>query len=190
MSEAMGSHVQRLAAEVQDLRKHLRGVLDRQAILDSVIRYARGLDRHDEEILASVFHDDAIDHHSEFVGGRDEFVPWANALHEEGWSAHTHFMANHRAEIDRDVAHSETYVLFLLRRKDGRKIDLGGGRYVDRLERWNGEWRIAARELVIDWRAEADPSRSGRAHTYPHGTWDRSDPSYRPLELRLPSGSS
>jgi ketosteroid isomerase-like protein len=189
MSETTQGDVQSLAAEVQLLRAELRRLLDRQAIRDCVVRYARGLDRHDEEILASVFHEDAIDHHGDFIGGREEFVPWANALHEEGWTAHTHFMVNHRADIDGDVAHSETYVLFVLRRKDGRKIDLGGGRYIDRLERRNGEWRIAARELVIDWRAEADPSDYGRAHTYPHGTWDRSDPSYRPLELRLPTGS-
>ena len=176
--------------EVRLLREELQRMRDRQEIHDCVLRYARGLDRHDEEILASVFHDDAIDHHGDFIGTRDEFVPWANALHEDGWTAHTHFMANHRAEIEGDVAHSETYVLFVLRRKDGSKIDLGGGRYIDRLERRDGEWRIGARELVIDWRAEADPSRYGRAHTYPNGTWDRSDPSYRrPFELRLPSGS-
>jgi hypothetical protein len=176
--------------EVRQLREELRELRDRQEIHDCVLRYARGLDRHDEEVLASVFHDDALDHHGDFIGTRDEFVPWANALHEEGWAAHTHFMANHRVEIEGDVAHSETYVLFVLRRKDDSRIDLGGGRYIDRLERRNGEWRIGARELVVDWRAEADPSAYGRARTYPTGTWDRDDPSYRrPFELELPTAS-
>jgi hypothetical protein len=182
-----GPDVHELRREVAALREQLQLVLDREAIRDCVLRYARGLDRHDEDVLASAFHEDAIDHHGDFLGTRQEFVPWANALHEEGWLAHTHFMANHRADVDGDVAHSETYVLFVLRRKDGRQIDLGGGRYIDRLERRDGEWRIAARELVVDWRAEADVSRYTRASTYPEGTWDRSDPSYRrPFELRLP----
>jgi hypothetical protein len=177
--------------DVQALREQLQLVLDRQAIHDCVLRYARGLDRHDEEILESAFHEDAIDHHGDFLGTREQFVPWANALHEQSWLAHTHFIANHRAEIEGDVAHAETYVLFVLRRKDGRMIDLGGGRYVDRLERRAGEWRIAARELVVDWRAEAELSQYRRASTYPEGTWDRTDPSYRrPFELRVPEGAS
>jgi hypothetical protein len=175
-----------LVAEVQELREQMRHALDRQQILDCVIRYARGLDRHDEEILASVFHENAIDHHGDFTGSIAEFVPWANALHEENWAAHTHFMANHRVEIDGDEAQSETYVLYVLRRKDGTKIDFGGGRYVDRLERRDGEWRIVARELVHDWRAEADQARYARTASYPHGTWDKTDPSYHRLELALP----
>jgi SnoaL-like protein len=175
---------------VRALREQVQHLLDRQEIVACLNRYARGLDRHDAELLASVFHPDGIDHHGDFIGSRDEFVPWANALHEESWSAHTHFMAGHQLEIEGDVAHAETYVLVVLRRKDGSKVDLGGGRYIDRLERRDGEWRIAARELVLEWRAEADVETSGRALAYPHGTWDRSDPSYRrPFELQVPLDS-
>jgi len=120
--------------------------------------------------------EDAIDHHGGFLGPIGEFVPWANALHETDWAAHTHFIANTSVDFDGDVAHSETYVLWVLRRKDGRTVDLGGGRYVDRFERRDGEWRIAARELVIDWSCQAKARAIG---PYPTGTWDRSDPSYR-----------
>ena len=187
--KGLDTDTQSLLAEVQQLREQMQQMLDRQQILDCVIRYARGLDRHDEEILASVFHEDAIDHHGDFTGSIDEFVPWANALHAENWAAHTHFMANHRVELENDEAQSETYVLYVLRRKDGTKIDFGGGRYIDRLERRHGEWRIVARELIHDWRAEADLARYARTGTYPQGTWDRSDPSYHRLELELPSAS-
>jgi hypothetical protein len=175
-----------LAGEVRLLREQMQHMLDRQQILDCEIRYARGLDRHDEEILASVFHDDAIDHHGDFTGTIEEFVPWANALHEENWASHTHFMSNHRVEIDGDEAQSETYVQYVLRRKDGTMIDFGGGRYIDRLERRDGEWRISARELVHDWRAQAEQARYARTASYPHGTWDHTDPSYHRLELTLP----
>ena len=181
------AEVDRLQAEVGLLREQLDRMLDRQQILDCVIRYARGLDRHDEEILASVFHEDAIDHHGDFTGTIDEFVPWANALHAATWAGHTHFLANNRVDIEGDEAQSETYVLYVLRRKDGTKIDLGGGRYVDRLEQRNGEWRIAARELVLDWRAEANAVDDQRSAGYPWGTWNKTDPSYHRLELRLPA---
>ena len=58
---SLRAEVQRLAAEVRELR-------DRQDILDCLTRYSRGLDRHDSELLASVYHGDAVDHHGEFVG--------------------------------------------------------------------------------------------------------------------------
>jgi ketosteroid isomerase-like protein len=162
----------------------LQRLLDVQAIRDCLNRYARGLDRHDEELLASAFHDDAVDHHGDFVGSSAEFVPWANELHESQWAAHTHFIVNNTVDFDGDVAHSETYVLWVLRRKDGEKVDLGGGRYLDRFERRDGEWRIMQRELVIDWHCQADGTSFGNVAAYPTGTWDRSDPSYRrPFEL-------
>jgi len=165
----VGVDVERLAAQVQYL-------LDRDAIWDCVYRYARGLDRHDPEIFASPYHEDAIDRHGDFVGRRDEFVSWGLDLLASRWDAHTHFMTNNRVEIDGDIAHSESYVLFAQRRRDGTKVDLGGGRYIDRLERRDGEWRIAAREVVIEWVCAADgtATRFGRA-AFPAGTLDRGD---------------
>jgi hypothetical protein len=159
-------------------------LLDLQAIRDCLNRYSRGLDRHDEEILASAFHEDAIDHHGDFIGPIEVFVPWANEQHEAEWAAHTHFIVNNNVELDGLTAHSEAYVLYVLRRKDGEKVDLGGGRYLDRFEKRDGEWRIAQRELVIDWFCQADGSAYGTVSSYPTGAWDRSDPSYRrPFEF-------
>jgi 3-phenylpropionate/cinnamic acid dioxygenase small subunit len=183
MAENTSPTISELAAQVQEL-------LDREAIRDCLYRYARGLDRHDHEILFSVYHEDAIDHHGEFLGPPDKFVPWAHALHEAQWKAHTHFITNPRIEIDGDIAHAECYVLFVLRRKDPALVDLGGGRYIDRLERRNGEWRIAARQHVVEWRTQGDDllienlDRQVKLVTYPAGTWDDTDPSYqRPFEI-------
>jgi 3-phenylpropionate/cinnamic acid dioxygenase small subunit len=173
--------------ELNRLRTQVQEVLDRQAITDCVYRYARGLDRHDEQIYSSAYHEDAIDHHGEFLGRRDEFVPWGLALLASDWDAHTHFISNVRIDIDGDIAHSECYVLFVQRRRDRPVVDLGGGRYIDRLERRSQEWRIAARELVIEWTAEAATTEFGGTESYPRGRWDRDDPSYRrPFELPEP----
>src|SRR5437870_7614815 len=73
--------------ELTRLRVELQELLDRQAIADCVYRYARGLDRHDEEIYASAYHDDAIDHHGDFLGRRDKFVPWGLALLASDWDS-------------------------------------------------------------------------------------------------------
>jgi hypothetical protein len=114
-------------------------------------------------------------------------VSWGLGLLASEWNAHTHFITNIRIDIDGDVAHSECYVLFVQRRRDTGALDLGGGRYIDRLERRADAWRIAARELVIDWAAEAQSRSFGGTEVYPHGTWDKDDPSYRrPFDLPEP----
>lgn len=173
--------------ELAALRAEVRALRDRQEIIDCVYRYARGLDRHDEEIYSSAYHPDAIDHHGPFLGRRDEFVRWGLDLLASEWNAHTHFITNVRIDIDGDVAHSECYVLFAQRRRDHPVVDIGGGRYIDRLERRADGWRIAARQLVIEWGARADTVDFGDTEIYPHGTWDRTDPSYRrPFELPDP----
>jgi SnoaL-like protein len=181
MSTTQGAEFQQLAERVQRL-------LDREAIRDCLHRYSRGLDRHDRAILSSVYHEDAVDHHGEFLGVRDDFVPWADELLASEWDAHTHVLDLNNVEIDGDTAQSECYVLFAQRRRDRTAVDIGGGRYIDRLERRDGEWRITARELIIDWQGRTEIAAFGGGEIYPSGKWDRSDRSYdRPLTLELPA---
>ena len=155
-------------------------LLDRQAILDCVNRYARGLDRHDEAILLSVYHENAVDEHGPFTGNREDFIKWANDFHAEHFVSHTHNIATHNCSIDGDTAHAESYCLYALRRKNNKTVAIGGARYIDKLTKKNGEWRIELRKVYIDWRAEAETSMPG---TYPVGVWSRADSSYdRPLK--------
>ena len=159
----------------------LRRLADQEAIRECVHRYARGIDRHDEEFLRSVFHADAVDNHGDVVLGRDAFSTWANGWHEKVAAHHMHAITTHFADIDGDEAHAVTYVLFTLCRKDGKTIHVGGGRYIDRLER-RDEWRVTLRRLVIDWRMNAASlTRRTLLNGHPRGTWDRADPSYEYL---------
>ena len=177
--------------ELERLRRQVQDLVDREAIRDCSLRYARGLDRHDPEIYASPYHPDAIDRHGEFLGRRDDFVPWGLALLASEWDAHTHYITNIRVDIDGDTAHAESYVLFVQRRRDGGNHDLGGGRYIDRLERRDGEWRIVARELVNEWLGRMERGVFGGAENYTGGRWDHDDPSYhRPFVLPDPEGDS
>jgi hypothetical protein len=165
--------------------QRLRTLEDRQAILDCIYRVARGLDRHDREIVRSAFHDDAAINISDFVGTLPEFLEWSRAGHEKLYGGHTHNITNHNCSIEGDSAHAESYVIMVLRHRDDSNVTVSGGRYIDRLERRGGEWRIALRRFAPDWRFTADgsvwnPDRPG----IPFGTRDRSDISYdRPLAL-------
>ncbi len=169
--------------------ERLARLLDRQDILDCLTRFSRGMDRFDRELVLSAFHPDAVIAAGDFVGGPMDLYAWASDLHEQGQLATHHNLLNNTCEIDSDTAHSETYYLFVARNRDETN-SVTGGRYLDRLLRRNGQWRIALRINVIEW--------SGMVPTMPlpfadvpdiHGngapTRSKADPSYqRPLVNR------
>ena len=127
-------------------------LLDRQAISDCVHRYSRGLDRHDDAMVASCYWDDAIDEHGAFTGSPQEFIAWANDLHATSFRGHQHHITTQTVEIDGDTAHAESYILGVLTRKgDGEVSDIAGGRYLDRLERRDGEWRMTLRVATFEF---------------------------------------
>ncbi|MBV1688946.1 nuclear transport factor 2 family protein [Novosphingobium sp. G106] len=133
-----------LPAEVQTL-------IDRQAISDCLQRYSRGIDRRDREILRSVYHEDAWDDHAVFCGPAEKFADWAYDFHAKYQTRHHHYILNHSCEFDGDVAHCETYYLFAGVNREGPEVTLSGGRYLDRFEKRDGRWAIAARKCLIEW---------------------------------------
>jgi hypothetical protein len=128
----------------------LEQLLDRQDILDCLIRFSRGMDRFDRELFLSAFHTDAVVAAGPFVGGPVALYDWASKLHEQGQSATHHNLLNHTCDLDGDVAHTETYYLFVGRNRDDTNW-IAGGRYIDRLERRDGGWKIVLRTNAIEW---------------------------------------
>lgn len=166
----------------KSLDSRLQQMLDRQDILDCIHRYARGVDRHDPALIESCYHEDAHDEHGRFRGGREAFIRWVDDYHAENTLSHTHNITTHNCELQGDVAHTETYCFYVMRRRERKVVGIGVSRYIDRLERRSGVWKIALRKTVIEWRAEADATVFDTPTGYPCGVWDMSDPSYdRPL---------
>ncbi len=124
---------------------------DREKIRQCLHRYARGVDRFDRELILSAFHPDCIDEHGKFVGNAKEFVDWALDMHSHAQQSHQHCLLNHSCELEGDTAHCETYFMFTAMNRRGKPLTIGGGRYIDRLEKRDGEWRIAARVTLRDW---------------------------------------
>lgn len=133
-----------------DRLARLEQLLDRQEVLDCLTRFSRGMDRFDQELVLSAFHQDAIIAAGDFVGGPADLYQWASDMHRVGQAATHHNLLNNSCEIDGDSAHSETYYLFAARNRDETNW-IAGGRYFDRLERRDGQWRIAVRTNVIEW---------------------------------------
>jgi hypothetical protein len=137
------------ALDEQEISR-LRRLLDRQDIVDCIMRYARGLDRRDEDLLRSAYHPDAVEDHGPYVGGVDGLVRYVLKVHEK-FAGYQRHVTTTNIDIGDDEAHAESYFLSVLRRDGGDKLMLSAGRYVDRLERRDHEWRIATRTVVLEW---------------------------------------
>jgi len=178
----------RLEQKVQELN-------DRQEILDCITQNARGCDRHDIETLASSYHSDGIDEHgaANIVPGPD-YPQWANEVHAKGSIQNLHNITNHRCEIDGDTANAESYVIGLFFNADGKTARLLAGRYIDKLEKRDGIWRIALRRCTVEVGFSGDATFMNSAYFremgFLQGLRNREDVSYQtPPDLdNTPSG--
>ena len=119
------------------------------------MRYVRGLDRVDEQLIRSAFHADAVDHHGPVSGSVDDFLAFWLPV-QENREVSEHYITNHSVELDGDSAHAETYFLFFCKLEDDAVMRVSGGRYIDRFERREGEWKIALRVVISEWQMHAD----------------------------------
>ncbi|MGD9987550.1 nuclear transport factor 2 family protein [Pseudonocardia sp.] len=166
----------------------LRPLLDRAEIHDVLMRYCRGVDRGDVELLRSVYHLDSVDDHGYWSGPGQEFPEFIVARLATAALRTTHAVANELIELDGDTARVETYVFAYLWRAtdaaDGagaEALDMFAGRYVDLFARRDGVWRIASRTVVHDWSCTPQvlpPALGVPLDGFARGTRDRSDPCY------------
>ena len=173
--------------ELAQLRRDVRNLLDRQAIADCIAAHARGCDRHDLALLTGTYLDDGVDVHGATVNAGPEYAAWANGVHAASSANHLHNITTQSCEIDGDEAHAESYVLVTLLSPDSTTATVMCGRYVDRLERRDGTWRIAVRHATVELAYTADArllqAPFFAAQGYATGTRDHDDLSYaRPLE--------
>jgi hypothetical protein len=130
----------------------LQRLLDRQAIEDCVLRYTRGVDRGDEGLIRSAYHPDASENHAGYEAELERIVPFLFKVHAR-YSGYQHYVTDIAVEIDGDTADADSYWFCVLRQDDRGELMLSGGRYADRMERRDGEWRIVRREVSIIWQS-------------------------------------
>lgn len=135
-----------------DITEELQQYLDREKVRDCLVRLARGEDRRDADLIKSSCWPDARKDYGVFAGTFQEYLDWV----VPGSSAiivTQHLLGQSLIELDGDTARVETHV------NSYHRVDMGeeerdsviGGRYLDRLEKREGEWRIAERTLIYDW---------------------------------------
>ncbi len=159
---------------------------DRQEIHDCLLRYTRGVDRHDKELMRSAYHPDATDEHGVATGDPDTFCEWAIGYHAESQHQHHHAITNTTLDLDGNVAHGETYYMFWGDNRTGVPT-LSFGRYIDRFEKRDGRWAIARRVCLNEQttalgKAELPPEFAELLKSTGPSERNRTDISYdRPL---------
>jgi hypothetical protein len=154
--------------------------LDIEEIRDALMRYCRGVDRLDAEIIRSVFHPDAHDDHAgriftgETVG--QGLVDWIGEIMD----VTSHNITTSNIEVNGDTAGSEAYTTSMhLQTVDGeQRMMLAVARYVDRFERRDGEWKIVDRLVVPQMTGWIDMQMLDFVST---ARRDTGDPSYHVL---------
>jgi SnoaL-like protein len=149
-----------------------------EAIRQAALRYCRGVDRLDEELMRSAYHDDATDDHGVFVGPAAQLCARVVRSHRR-YESTMHCVLNHAIEVtDERHASGEIYnVTYLVRREpDGScHLDTWWGRYLDQYECRDGRWAITHRTCVHEWtRSEPmGPAMPIDAQRFRQGSADR-----------------
>ena len=130
----------------------LKALLDREKIRDVIARLARGEDRRDAEAITAAYWPDSRTDYGVFEGSFDDYLAWvvpgADAIKNT-----QHVLGQSVIELAGETALVETHV------NSYHRVDMGagdrdtliGGRYLDRMEKRGGEWRIAQRTMLYDW---------------------------------------
>lgn len=151
----------------------------RHQIRNALAVHSRGVDRADANLLGSAYHPDATVDYGFFAGPAETLVAILAGA-QKGALPTLHRTANCEIRIAGDRAVSESYVVAYAEEVEIQRMVFG--RYLDRHECRDGEWRLTHRTYVLDSNTNrpntalrSDPSVAPD-HFVPEGGKGASDP--------------
>ena len=179
-----------LEDEFLKLKNTVQQLKDRQDILDCIQRESRARDRQDVAMIESCWWEDGVDEHGSVVSQASEYAARANKGHSTNFNMTSHNITNCLCEIKGDTAYCESYVMGGLFWLDGKTTTIAFGRYIDQLERRQGEWRIVTRRCTIEMSADTDGTwvYSKNVKGFLKALWSKDDPSYERPIVSKPDG--
>lgn len=187
------------------LLKRLGDAAHRSEIANLLGLYCRAIDRLDVDLLRSVYHPDAVDDHGAMKLNAHEFAEKIIAMLGAMCESTLHTVTHSVIEIDGTRATSESYFVathsiaanesaieqwfgptYLAEQRKAGTLGLRHeyvcmGRYLDELERRDGTWRIARRQITNEWavsRPEGRVTEGVPGAFSVEGRRDRQDPAY------------
>lgn len=172
----------------------LQEMLDHHEITRVLAEYCHGCDRGDVEHMGSVYWPDSWDDHGHLKTDGPDFARRMSAQIARDTQTLTHLLGQSLIKVDGDEAGAETYFIAVARaaREDGTQLcNQLGGRFVDKLERREGQWKIKHRIVVRDWGVTIPMESDWTEHA---GLFDglrsAADPSYVALGIPHRGGPS
>lgn len=164
-------------------REALAELAARQSIEQCLATHARGIDRADEELLRSAYHEGAEVTYGVFNGPAGEFAAMLAQMQRQA-PVTLHRPSNVSIQLRGERAVAESYVIAYAESEVESAMvqSLIGGRYLDRLERRAGQWRLSHRTYVLDWNinqpstASRDEASMASGHFLPFGAHGARDP--------------
>jgi hypothetical protein len=137
---------------MSDINEELQALLERDKIRDCIARLARGEDRRDAQLITSAYWPDSITDYGVFSGSFEQYLGWV-VPGSPAIPVTQHVLGQTLIQLKGEVASTETHVISYHRVNMGseERDTVIGGRYLDKLEKRNGEWRIAQRTMLYDW---------------------------------------
>lgn len=151
-------------------------IADIQAVAQRLAQHSRGVDRAEAALLADCYHPDATVDYRFYAGPAQAFATILTDA-QRGQPVTLHRTAQMWISLDGDTARSESYVMAYVQApdSDGAMMQrLVCGRYLDRHERREAQWRLSHRTYVLDTNVN-----------WP-GSWEASELS--PLGAHVPTG--
>jgi|TARA_Y100000992_G_C21265353_1_gene493676 hypothetical protein len=174
---------------MSDIDSKIQEILDKESIRELVYTYCRAADRHDNNLMRSLYHEDAYDDHGSFFKGKAmEFIDLLPEIQKSMGILH-HNVTTHNIKLNGDRAEGETYIIAFhqVLTEEGNYDVLIGGRYFDKYEKRNNLWKFSSRAVDADWVYVNDPSKVNLTHSMIQGAHigssNKKDPSYELLKL-------
>lgn len=157
-----------------DARVH--ALIAKHDITAALLRFVRGIDRLDKDLVLSAFHADGVANFGAFSAKATDFPEWAFK------QLRTHELTSHRIsnisiDLHGERANVETYLDALHLYEDVEETVYA--RYLDLFECRDGDWLISNRLVVIDYSTRVPRNAPySEAHRYVRPARDKSDPVY------------
>lgn len=170
--------------DTNSLDGELRAALDREAIHNLLMAYARGVDRADKALLDETVFPDATLVTGTFNGSGSDFTSFITSFVPENLERCFHSIANEWIDVRGDRAVAEVYVVAYS--SAGGSDALTGGRYLCEFARRDAVWGISGLTFVQDWQNQLPGSfETGGMYEAldSRGCFGRNDPVYELWKL-------
>lgn len=164
-----------------DMEQRLRRLLDEREIHEVLLRYCRGVDRCDAQLLATCYHPDTVGDHGNWVAYGADAPDAIIERVKPGTDPAIHFLGNVGIEVEDDTAFAESYLLAFrcIQREGSSYTRTRALRFIDRFTRRGGRWRIRGRVVADDCnRVDEILEAMADAGRFRYGSKDREDPVY------------